>query len=126
MARREFSRKTKALAHARAGGKCEGCGAKLKAGEGEVDHKVEAHDGGAATLDNAQVLCRVCHAAKTAGFVKRLRKAERVRDKQTGALASKSPPIRSAGFKPAPPQRRSATPSKLASLPKPSLYGPAR
>jgi hypothetical protein len=30
--------------------------------------------------------------------------------------------LRVAGFTPAPPQRRSATPAKLASLPKPSFY----
>jgi 5-methylcytosine-specific restriction enzyme A len=113
--RKEFTRKVKAAAHLRAGGKCDGCGAKLKTGEGEVDHKIEAHDGGAATLDNAQVLCRPCHAAKTAGFVKRLRKAERVRDKASGALTSKSAPIQARGFTPAPKQNRASRPiDKLA------------
>ena len=107
--RKEFPRKVKAAAHLRAAGKCEGCGAKLKAGEGEVDHKKEAGDDGEATLENAQVLCRICHAEKTAAYVKRRRKAERVRDKATGALTSKTK-LQSRGFTPAPPQQRARKP----------------
>jgi 5-methylcytosine-specific restriction enzyme A len=123
MTRREFPRKVKALAHARAGGKCEGCGAKLKTGEGQVDHKKEAGDDGDPTLENAQVLCKVCHDAKTADYVKRRRRAERVRDKASGALTSKSAPIKSAGFTPAEPQRRATKPiEKLANLPRNQLF----
>ena len=121
MPRREFPRKIKAAAHLRAAGKCEGCGAKLKTGEGEVDHIVEAHDGGEPTLSNAQVLCRVCHAEKTAGFVKRLRKAERVRDKASGALTSKSK-LQSRGFAPAPPQQRARKPLTKALPPRTPMF----
>jgi 5-methylcytosine-specific restriction protein A len=37
MTRREFPRKVRAAVFLRAGGCCEGCGARLKTGEGEVD-----------------------------------------------------------------------------------------
>ena len=120
----DFSRKIKAAAHLRAGGKCEGegCGAKLKTGEGEVDHRIEANDGGEATLENAQVLCTVCHTAKTAAYVKRLRKAERVRDKASGALTSKNPLPASKGFTPAPPQAKARKPLTKTLPPRRSLY----
>ena len=120
----DFTRKIKAAAHLRAGGKCEGveCGAKLKTGEGEVDHKIEAHDGGDATLENAQVLCAVCHKAKTAAYVKRIRKAERVRDKVSGALTSKNPLPASKGFTPALPQAKARKPLTKQLPPRRSLY----
>ena len=91
--RTEFSRKIKAAVHLRANGRCEsdGCGAKLKKGEGEVDHVQADALGGEATLDNARLLCRVCHAAKSANDVRAVRKADRARDRQSGALKSKRP-----------------------------------
>ena len=119
--RKEFPRKVKAAAHLRAAGKCEACGAKLKTGEGEVDHKKEAGDGGEPILENAQVLCRVCHGEKTAAYVKRRRKAERVRDKASGALTSKSK-IASRGFAPAPPQQRARKPLAKTLPPRVSLF----
>ena len=119
--RKEFPRKVKAAAHLRAAGKCEGCGAKLKAREGEVDHKKEAGDDGNPTLENAQVLCRVCHAEKTAAYVKRRRKAERVRDKATGALTSKSK-IASRGFTPAPPQQSARRPISKSLPPRVPMF----
>lgn len=88
--RREFSRKIKAAALARAAGKCEKCSAVLKPREGEVDHILPDVLGGEPTLVNAQVLCRICHSAKTADDVRRTRKADRARDKASGALRSKA------------------------------------
>ena len=84
--RREFSRKVKAAAHSRAAGKCERCSAVLKPREGEVDHILEDALGGEPVLTNAQVLCRPCHKEKTAERVAKIRKADRQRDKATGAI----------------------------------------
>ena len=86
MARREFGRKVKQAAHARAAGKCEQCSAALKPREGEVDHILPDVLGGEPVLANARVLCRVCHAEKTADDIRRTRKADRQRDKASGAI----------------------------------------
>ena len=85
MARREFNRKTRAAVFLRANGHCEECKAKLKVGEGEVDHILPDALGGEPTLENAKLLCRVCHAPKTADDIRRIRKADRMRDKHRGA-----------------------------------------
>ena len=96
MARREFSRKDKAAAIKRAAGFCENCKAALKVGEAEVDHILPDILGGEPTLSNAQVLCRPCHAEKSATDIRRTRKADRQRDRHTGAIKPKgsiaSPP----------------------------------
>ncbi len=86
MSRKEFPRKVKAAAIARAAGHCERCKAALKTGEAEVDHILPDILGGEPVLANAQVLCRVCHAEKTAGDIRRTRKADRQRDKASGAV----------------------------------------
>lgn len=100
MARKEFPRKVKRAAIDRANGHCERCKAALKPGEAEVDHILPDALGGEPTLANAMVLCRVCHRGpdgKTTQDVRRIRKADRQRDKATGAMRAKSK-IRSAGF----------------------------
>ena len=84
--RREFPRKVKAAAIARAAGRCEKCAAALKPREGEVDHILEDALGGEPVLANAQVLCRPCHAEKTADRIVKIRKADRARDKASGAI----------------------------------------
>jgi 5-methylcytosine-specific restriction enzyme A len=68
-----------------------------------------------------------CKGAKDADDTARIAKAKRSKRRDLGITQAlkKSPPIQSAGFTPAPKQRRAATPSKLAALPRPSLYGPA-
>lgn len=88
MSRREFSRKIRKAAFDRAAGKCEKCKAALKLREGEVDHILPDALGGEAVLANSQVLCRICHAEKSADDLRRTRKADRQRDKATGALRS--------------------------------------
>ncbi len=94
--RREFSRKIKAAAIARAAGKCQKCTAVLKPREAEVDHVLPDILGGEPVLANAQVLCRLCHAAKSADDIRRTRKADKQRDKASGAIKPKgriaSPP----------------------------------
>jgi 5-methylcytosine-specific restriction endonuclease McrA len=89
MARRDFPRKVKASAIARANGHCERCRAALKPGEAEVDHILPDILGGEPILANAQVLCRICHAEKTATDIRRTRKADRQRDKASGAIRPK-------------------------------------
>lgn len=86
MARREFSRKVKAAAIARAAGHCEKCKAALKPREAEVDHILPDALGGEPILANAQVLCAICHAEKTSNDIRRTRKADRQRDKESGAI----------------------------------------
>ena len=115
--RREFSRKVKAAAHARAAGKCEKCAAVLKPREGEVDHILPDILGGEPVLANAQVLCRVCHAEKSAADLARTRKADRARDKASGAIRPAGK-IRSAPFPKADKPKREG---KTALAPK-SLY----
>ena len=109
MTRRDFPRKITASAILRANGCCEACGAKLKVGEAEVDHILPDALGGEPILANARVLCRVCHRAKSADDIGRIRKADRQRDRHTGALAKPSR-LKGAGFRKAPPQSRASTP----------------
>jgi 5-methylcytosine-specific restriction protein A len=90
MPRRDFSRKVKAAAKARAAGRCDKCKAALKKGEGDVDHILPDILGGEPILANAQVLCRPCHAEKTADDIRRTRKADRARDKASGAIRPSS------------------------------------
>lgn len=116
MARREFPRKVKAAAIARAAGRCERCNAALKKGEAEVDHILPDVLGGEPVLANAQVLCSACHAGKTAGDVRRVRKADRQRDKASGAIRPAGK-IRNAGFAPSGKPRHERAP-----LPPRALY----
>lgn len=92
-ARREFSRKVRAAAHLRSGGCCEACGARLKLGEGEYDHVLPNELGGEPTLENCKLICRVFHKAKTADDIRRIRKADRQRDRHTGAMKRSSKPM---------------------------------
>ena len=115
--RHEFSRKVKAAAIARAAGHCERCKAVLKTGEAEVDHILEDALGGEPVLVNAQVLCRPCHKEKTADRVRKIRKADRARDKASGAVRPKG------AFPTRPkPEKRAPKPS----LPPRSIYEAAR
>lgn len=86
MARRDFPRKVKAAAIARAAGCCEKCTAVLKPREGEVDHILPDILGGEPVLANAQVLCKICHTKKSGDDIRRTRKADKQRDKASGAI----------------------------------------
>ncbi len=97
MSRLEFTRKVRRAIIDRAAGKCEACGAILKKGGGEVDHILPAALGGSAEAANGRLICGVCHKAKTAVDVRRIRKADAQRDRATGAIVAKQK-IRSAGF----------------------------
>ena len=65
---------------ARAGGKCQACGAEEEALE--VDHILPLCLGGKDETDNMQALCASCHGRKTRDDVRRLRKAERIKRKR--------------------------------------------
>lgn len=107
--RREFSRKTKAQAFQRANGNCEVCTARLTPGKFRYDHILPDVLGGEPTLENCKVQCLACDAPKTADDIRRIRKADRQRDRHTGAIAKPSQ-LRSAGFPKASPQRRASSP----------------
>lgn len=81
-----FTRKQKAEIALRAGGCCEKCGARLKAGEGDADHVLPVELGGESEISNGQWLCRPCHKGKTADDVRAIRKSDRQRDKHSGAV----------------------------------------
>lgn len=109
MPRNEFTRKTKAQAFARADGKCEVCGVRLMPGKFRFDHILPDALGGEPTLENCKVQCSACDQPKTADDIRRIRKADRQRDKHTGAI-DRGPRLRSAGFRAMPPQARATTP----------------
>lgn len=106
MSRREFTRKVRQAAILRAAGKCDKCKAALKPREGEVDHILPDILGGEPVLANAQVLCSVCHAEKTADDIRRTRKADRQRDKASGAVRPAGKLRGPAFSKPAKPERQ--------------------
>lgn len=114
LVRREFPRRVKQAALTRSAGKCEKCTAVLKPREGEVDHILPDILGGEPVLANAQVLCSVCHAEKTAEDIRRTRKADRARDKATGAIRPKQ-------SIPSPPKPEHPPPKQHAN-PRRSLY----
>jgi 5-methylcytosine-specific restriction enzyme A len=116
LSRTEFNRKTRDAIIARAAGKCEKCAAPIKGRAFEIDHKHMAIYGGAATLENGELLCKPCHAAKTANDIKGLRKADRQRSVHIGSKTPTKRPIASAGF----PARKKAEPKP--SLPPRALF----
>ena len=82
--RKEFSRAVRRDAFLRANGDCELCGIKLKVGEAEYHHRIEAYLGGEATLENCVVLCRSCHALATKARHPEIDKTRRLADKRMG------------------------------------------
>lgn len=117
--RREFSRRTRAEIVLRATNAvgllcCEGCGLVLGKKPYEVDHTLPE----ALVMDKSRKLTAAdgkllgkacCHAPKTADDIARIRKADRQRDRHTGASVKPSR-LRSAPFPKAAPQRRASSP----------------
>ena len=104
MPRLEFTRKTRRQAFERAAGNCEAVGARYGLPDDggyrgcinkpcEVDHDKTAEEGGTNELSNAVALCRKCHAWKTANDLRRIRKADRMRDKHTHAMKPSRNPM---------------------------------
>jgi 5-methylcytosine-specific restriction protein A len=76
--RQEFTAHVEDQALKRADGKCEECGGQLKPGRFQVDHIKPCALGGDNSLENAQVLCVVCHVKKSMDFdMPEVRKADR-------------------------------------------------
>lgn len=93
MARREFNKAVLRAALTRADGRCEGqltdasrCPCRLQVGRFHYDHIVPAALTDDASLDNCQVLCRPCHAAKTVTDVGVIARVRRIRDRHAGIV----------------------------------------
>jgi 5-methylcytosine-specific restriction protein A len=85
----EFSRKQRAEIWLRAKGCCEKCAARLKTGEGDFDHVIAQGYGGENTVENGQLLCKVCHGKKTGKDKGITEKVKRMRDKHNGVVKPK-------------------------------------
>ena len=86
--RDEFPKSVKLQAWARCGGRCEQCTARIITTP-EYDHRIPAAIGGAATLENCQVLCKTCHGLKTtATDVPQIAKTKRILEKRIGARST--------------------------------------
>ena len=118
--RREFPRRIRAEIVFRATNAagllcCEGCGLVLGRKPYEVDHTLPE----ALVMDKSRKLTAAdgkllgkacCHAPKTADDTRRVRKADRQRDKDTGASARPPSRLKGPSFDRAPPQARATTP----------------
>lgn len=91
MIRLEFTRKTKAKRFLHCGGKCELYGVRLMPGKIEFHHDKPAADGGDNSFENARAVCKPCHSPLTKVYTQALRKSERIRDRNIGALKSSRP-----------------------------------
>jgi len=97
--RLEFSRKQRDNIRKRAAGCCEGCKAVLKVGEGEYDHVIPFALTRDTSVENGQLLCKVCHSGKTHQEDRpRISKAERQRAKHLNIWPKSRTPLRSRGF----------------------------
>jgi hypothetical protein len=88
----------------------------LKPGEAECDHILPDALGGEPTLANCMVLCRQCHrgpGGKTAQDIAKIRKADRARDKHSGAVKPSSSLSR---------PKRPRAPMSKPSLPPKAIY----
>lgn len=97
MSRHEFTRRTRREALKRSNMLCEAtgtryglepdqrCNAPLAHGV-EFDHELPAELGGDNGLGNCVAACIKCHRWATANDIRRIRKADRIRDKASGAM----------------------------------------
>lgn len=107
--RRNFSKSVQKQAAARAEGKCEGCGLRLKRGEGHFDHIIADALGGEPTLDNCQLLCAPCHRIKTSTLdIPIIAKTKRIQDRERGIR--KPSRLRGPVFPKSEPQRSASKP----------------
>ena len=100
--RREFSRKQRAEIILRATGPdgvivCEGCGLRLGKKPFEIDHIIAealiVDKSAPLTIEDGQLLGKECchRGGKTQDDIRRIRKADRQRDKHNGAVKPKRP-----------------------------------
>jgi 5-methylcytosine-specific restriction protein A len=101
VSRVEFSRKQRLEMWTRAKGHCEGCGMKLKAGQGEYDHVIAYEISRDTSISNGQLLCTPCHrgpGGKTADDAGIIAKVRRIEAKHRGTWPPSKAPLRSRGF----------------------------
>lgn len=99
MSRVEFTKKQRLSIWERAGGHCEKCKAKLKVGEGEYDHIIAFALTRDTSIDNGQLLCKVCHSGKTHKSDRPgISKAQRMAAKHNGSWPASKAKLQSRGF----------------------------
>lgn len=123
MSRREFPKAVKVAVIKRAlkDGviRCEECHG--EASKHEIDHVNADALTGTPTIDNARLLCKPCHAAKTKSDVAVIAKAKRREAAHLGV--HKQATLKGAGFTPAPKQLKASKPiDKLAALPRRVMF----
>lgn len=92
--RRDFSRKVKLVAFAKAKGHCDGCTAPLCVGHFVYDHIVPWALGRDSSIANCQVLCDACNTIKTGTLdVPVIAKSNRQRDRHIGAKGKSRTPL---------------------------------
>ena len=98
--RRSFTAREVAAVFIKYDGRCASCREKVQLDGYAIDHIQALDHLGAHTLDNWQLLCRPCHARKTANDVKASAKGRRLRGEvgngQKRAIPSR--PLASRGF----------------------------
>lgn len=94
----EFTRAQRRQICSRADGHCEKCMVRLKVGEGEYDHVIAQGYGGENTVENGQLLCRVCHGKKTGIDKGVTEKVKRIRDKHLGVFPPSKAKLKGRGF----------------------------
>ena len=104
MKREEFDAKVRRAAWERANGRCEGmvpglfdepvrCSAPIDIGGFHYDHVIPYWTCRDSTLENCQVLCRVCHRIKTDKDIADIAKIKRIKDRAIKARSPKYRPI---------------------------------
>lgn len=95
----EFNKKQRIAIWTRADGHCERCQAKLKVGEGEYDHVIPFALTRDTSVENGQLLCKVCHSGKTHKTDRpSISKAERMAAKHAGTWPPSKAKLQSRGF----------------------------
>lgn len=76
--RKSFTARERAEIFAVADGRCAECRRKIPSGmEWDIDHAIPLADGGTNEASNLQVLCYLCHSAKTKDDVAEIAKGKR-------------------------------------------------
>ena len=87
MKRRTIPPKIRLSLFLSANGHCQSCRAKIHPGQKwELDHIIPLALGGSNSLENMQILCKICHRCKTnQGDITQIAKAKRLEIKHNGA-----------------------------------------
>lgn len=76
--RRSFTERQRAELFSACAGICANCRRKIRAGmDWDIDHRIALADGGTNDDDNLQVLCDLCHSAKTTDDMSSIAKGKR-------------------------------------------------